>query len=128
MLRRLGKDSNHDTWKLTLPEQAIIDNEWSKGMYLYFRCKDKIFTYSNIEREGSRKLKLQHTNVWFVHVPNAIIEICNFQKGQQFTLTTTKNTVTFNPYEYGNKLYELLALKRTVNNLPKRGGCNANLS
>jgi len=120
MLRRLGLDSNHETFKLTIPAEIIESNELEKGTTLYFRCKQGVLSYSWIERDGARKLKLQKSNCWFVHIPRVIIEAYGFKKGQQFEFKNYLHSFTFNPYEYGTKMYEIAKPKKTVNNLPKK--------
>lgn len=122
MLRRLGIDSNHETYKLTVPSEIVESNELDKGTTLYFRCKQGVLSYSWKEIEGARKLKLQRSNTWYIHIPRVIVEAYNFKKGQQFAFKTYLSSFTFNPYEFGTTLYGIAKPKRTVNNLPKKEG------
>jgi hypothetical protein len=90
-------------------------------MCLYFRSFKGIFKFSSIEDPLAKKIKLQQTNVFYVHVPARIIEHMGFKKGQQFMFSSGPGYIKYNPYiEFSsNKLIGVAKKKEVPNNSGK---------
>lgn len=116
-LKRLGHNTYDNTFMLTIPPCVVEDNKWKAGQTLHFKNENGVFTYTDIENQFTKKMRLQRTNVWFVRIPAALIEHLNFQPGQQFKFSSVKGWIQFNPYKNG-KLIGIAKKKKTINNLP----------
>ena len=120
--RRLSYNKGDNTYKLTIPPEIVISNEWQTGQTLYLRNHDGVLYYKDKEDPLSRKLKIQYQkgiNVYSVRIPARIVGHCCFRPGQQFIFSSGKGWVQYNPFNCIHKLTGVAEKKRVKNNLPK---------
>jgi hypothetical protein len=124
--RRLSYNSNDNTYKLTIPPEIVSSNGWGKGQTLYLRNNDGVLFYKEKEDPLAKKLKIQcqeALNVYSIRVPFRIAEHQSWKPHQQFTFSSGKGFISFNPYEnYSHRLIGVAEKKNTGLNLPGQGG------
>lgn len=116
--KRLGYNSGDNTYKLTIPPEVIESNKYTVGMIFSFQENEGVLKYSALTKPG-RKIKLQHSNVWYVRVPAIVVKHLGYEKGQQFEFISNKTGISYNPYEYGTRLIGVAKPKKTVDNITK---------